>query len=188
MFRGYHHLRKHPYNQIQSVKLQKGCVSYSWPRGPGLRTYGPTVVPPHRWRWLKRWSSCNRCNEHKKVRWWSAARVGRFLSTRNGHEKHEKLHVSWRRNDLLNSWRRCQFSESKSIYVYTNGCWTIKFRPPVATNIPYHPVVSCYLKTKQYFLGSEYVLIWLHVFCHYRYVELFWHVFILFKLNIYIYI
>ena len=67
MFWGYHHLRKHPYNQIQSVKLQKLlCQLQRVPRGPGLRTYGPTVVPPHRWRWLKHWSSCSRCNEHKK--------------------------------------------------------------------------------------------------------------------------
>ena len=136
------------YSQIQSVKLQKDCVSYSWPRGPGLRTYGPTVVPPHRWRWLKRWSSCNRCNEHKKVRWWSAARVGRFLPTRNGHR--------WIRGEGVSSLE-------VNLYVY-KWMWNHKILlPPVATNIPYHPVVSCYLKTIRYFFWLGICIIWLCV-------------------------
>ena len=132
------------YNQIQSVKLQKLlCQLQRVPRGPGLRTYGPTVVPPHRWRWLKRWSSCNRCNEHKKC----------------GDERQEledKVHQTTRHRHEVAKWFVEFGSEGGSslkvnlyvIYMYTNGCWIIKFRPPVATNIPYHPM---------FLFGSEYV-------------------------------
>lgn len=123
------------YNQIQSVKLQRGCVSYSWPRGPGLRTYGPTVVPPHRWRWLKHWSSCNRCNEHKKCGDDPRQELEDFCPT-------EMDTSTWKVACGMETkwffWIRGEGGSSLEVhlYVYTNGCWTIKFRPPVATNIP----------------------------------------------------
>ena len=99
-----------------------------------LRTYGPTVVPPHRWRWLKHWSSCNRCNEHKKCGD-EPARVGRFLSTQKWTRRHEMIFF----------WIRGEGGSSLKVnrYVCKWMLFTIKFRPPVATNILYHPVVSC---------------------------------------------